>query len=100
MGFNYNPVFCKACLRIYDGKARCCADMDHIKPALVSTHIEEIRKLVKSNPEANFRMDEIARHCEEVKQDFAGCLLTLNRACDTITRLEGARSTPVRRHRH
>ena len=54
-------VHCKSCCRTYDGNAQCCFDMDHVRVESFSDHLEEIRPLVKSNPELLRRLDAMQK---------------------------------------
>ena len=60
---NMSPytVHCKSCCRTYDGNAQCCFDMDHVRVESFSDHLEEIRPLVKSNPELLRRLDAMQK---------------------------------------
>jgi hypothetical protein len=52
---------CKSCKRTYDGNAQCCMDMDHVQVESFADHLEEIRPLVKSNPELLRRLDAMQK---------------------------------------
>tara|TARA_R110002074_G_scaffold89839_2_gene197179 strand:- start:586 stop:972 length:387 start_codon:yes stop_codon:yes gene_type:complete len=92
-------VHCRACCRTYDGDAQCCVDMDHVRVESFADHIEEIRPLVKSNPELLRRLDAVEKLYEsevltneELQNDLNQAYFELNAKCakdinEDVTRL-------------
>ena len=87
-------VHCKSCCRTYDGNAQCCFEMDHVMAESFADHLEEIRPLVKSNPELLRRLkamqklydDEVLTN-EEVGNDLNQALVDLEEKEDTTRQL-------------
>jgi len=84
-------VHCRACCRTYDGNAQCCVDMDHVRVESFADHIEEIRPLVKSNPELLRRLEAVEKLYEsevltneEMGNDLNQAYFELNAKC-TLT---------------